>query len=94
MTLWLGWVFLLYELVQLVLFCYIYLYYKNETKRTEVVDGSNESLYHADEEMHPLVRNFSPSQTIFNKFNLLPSIPKHDDGIWLLAKEDSANSHI
>ena len=64
MTLWLGWVFLLYELVQVVLFYNIYLYYKSETKHTEVVDGSNESLYHADEEMQPLLQNFSPSQTI------------------------------
>ena len=29
-----------------------------------MVDGSNESLYHADEEMHPLLQNFSPLQTI------------------------------
>ena len=28
-----------------------------------MVDGSNESLYHADEEMHPLLRTFSLSQT-------------------------------
>ena len=56
--------------MQLVLFCYIYLYYKNETKRTEVVDGSNESLYHADEEMHPLLRTFSPSQTIFKNLDV------------------------
>ena len=29
-----------------------------DTKRTEVVDGSNESLCHTDEEMHPLVHPF------------------------------------
>jgi len=28
-----------------------------------VVDGSNESLYHADDEMHPLLHNFLLSQT-------------------------------
>ena len=69
-TLSLGWVFLFYELLQLVLFCYVYLYYNNETKCTEVVDGSNESLHHADEEMHPLVRTFSPSQTIFQNLDV------------------------
>ena len=58
------------ELVQLVLFCYKYLHYKNETKHTEVVDASNESLYHADEEMHPLLRTFSPSQTIFKNLDV------------------------
>ena len=36
-----------------------------------MVDGSNESLYHADEEMHPLVRTFSPSQTIFQNLDVL-----------------------
>ena len=35
-----------------------------------MVDGSNESLYHADEEMHPLVRTFSPSQTIFQNLDV------------------------
>ena len=39
-------------------------------KRTELVDGSNESLYHANEEMHPLVRTFSPSQTIFQNLDV------------------------
>ena len=48
----------------------MYLYYKNETKCTEVVDGSNESLYHADEEMHPLMRTFSPLQTIFKNLDV------------------------
>ena len=38
-----------------------------------MVDGSNESLYHADEEMHPLVRTFSPSQTIFQNLD----VPTH-----------------
>ena len=60
--------------MQLVLFCYIYLYYKNETKRTEVVDGSNESLYHADEEMYPLARTFLLLQTGFKDFLLKPKI--------------------
>ena len=41
------------------------------TKRTDVVDGSNESLYHADEELHPLVRTFSLSQTIFTNLEVL-----------------------
>ena len=38
---------------------------------TEVVDGSNESFYHANEEIHPLVRNFSPFQTIFQNLDLV-----------------------
>ena len=37
-----------------------------------MVDGSNESLYHADEELHPLVRTFSLSQTIFTNLDVLP----------------------
>ena len=49
----------------------MYLYYKSDAKRTEVVDGSNESLYHADEEMHPLLQNFSPSQTIPKNLDVL-----------------------
>ena len=44
-----GTAFFLYELVQLVLFYYI----KSYTQCTEVVDGSNESLYHANEEFDP-----------------------------------------
>ena len=36
-----------------------------------MVDGSNESLYHADEEMQPLVRTFSPSQTFFQNLDVL-----------------------
>ena len=51
--------------MQLVLFCYIYLYYKNETKRTEVVDGSNESLYHANEEFDPNLCTGVPLQKSF-----------------------------
>ena len=35
-----------------------------------MVDGSNESLYYADEEMHPLWQNNSPSQTIFKNYNV------------------------
>ena len=39
-----------------------------------MVDGSNESLYHADEEIHPLVRTFSPLQTIFQNLDVFVSI--------------------
>ena len=35
-----------------------------------MVDGSNESLYRADEELHPLVRTFSLSQTIFTNLDV------------------------
>ena len=35
-----------------------------------MADGSNESLYHANEKMHPLVRNFSPSQTMFKNLDV------------------------
>ena len=35
-----------------------------------MVDGSNASLYHANEEMHPLVWTFSPSQTIFKNLDV------------------------
>ena len=35
-----------------------------------MVDGSNESLYHADEELHPLVRTFLLSQTIFTNLDV------------------------
>ena len=42
-------------------------------KRTDVVDGSNESLYHADEEIQPLLRTFSPLQTIFTNLD----VPNH-----------------
>ena len=45
-----------------------------------MVDGSNESLYHADEEMHPLVRTFSPSQTIFQNLDVVGDRKK----IWAL----------
>ena len=31
--------------------------------------GFNKISYHADEEMHPLVRNFSPSHTIFKNLD-------------------------
>ena len=40
------------------------------TPTEDVVDGSNESLYHADEEMHPLLRTFSPLQTIFRNLDV------------------------
>ena len=39
-----------------------------------MVDGSNESLYHADEEMHPLAQTFSPSQTIFQNLDVTCAI--------------------
>ena len=47
-----------------------------------MVDGSNESLYHADEEMHPLVRTFSPSQTISQNLDApwLPDTESKDMG--------------
>ena len=68
--------FLLHELVQLVLILL------NEIKstRTQVVDGSNESLEHADEDLDTLLRKYSPLQKIFKKssvcvFTLLPSSP-------------------
>ena len=35
-------------------------------KRTEAVDGSNESLCHANERMQPFLRNISPPQNIFD----------------------------
>ena len=58
--------FLLYELVQLVLI----LLHKNKSTRTDVVDGSNESLYHADQELDPPLRKKSPLQTILKKFSV------------------------
>ena len=45
-----------------------------------MVDGSNESLYHADEEMHPLVRTFSPSQTIFQNLDVSVIKSNQKDG--------------
>ena len=46
---------------------------ESDTQCSDVIDGSNESLYHADEEMDPLVKqNFSPSQTIFKNFDVAP----------------------
>ena len=46
---------LLHELVQLVLTRVV----KSQAQRTEVVDGSNESLDHADEELDTLLRKYS-----------------------------------
>ena len=40
---------------------------KSESTRTEVVDGSNESLGHPDEELHPHLRKYSPLQKNFKK---------------------------
>ena len=58
--------FLLYELVQLVLI----LLHKNKSTRTDVIDGSNESWYHADQELDPPLRKKSPLQTILKKFSV------------------------
>ena len=55
--------FSLHELVQLVLI----LLCKIKSTRTEVVDGSNESLEHADEDLDTLLRKYSPLQKIFKK---------------------------
>ena len=55
--------FSLYELVQLVLI----LLCKIKSTRTQVVDGSNESLEHADEDLDTLLRKYSPLQKIFKK---------------------------
>ena len=46
---------------------------KSESTRTEVVDGSNESLGHPDEELHPHLRKYSPLQKNFKK----SSVPGH-----------------
>ena len=40
-------------------------------KRTNVVDGSNESLEHANEGAPHLLRNLSPSHTIFNNYDVV-----------------------
>ena len=50
--------FLLHELVQLVLI----LLHEIKSTRTQVVDGSNESLEHADEDLDTLLRKYSPLQ--------------------------------
>ena len=55
--------FLLHELVQLVLI----LLHEIKSTRTQVVDGSNESLEHADEDLDTLLRKYSPLQKIFKK---------------------------
>ena len=55
--------FSLHELVQLVLI----LLSKIKSTRTEVVDGSNESLEHADEDLDTLLWKYSPLQKIFKK---------------------------
>ena len=44
---------------------------KIESTHTEVVDGSNESLYHADQELDPPLRKKSPLQTILKKFSVM-----------------------
>ena len=55
--------FLLHELVQLVLI----LLCRIKSTRRHVVDGSNESLEHADEDLDTLLRKYSPLQKIFKK---------------------------
>ena len=59
--------FLLHELVQLVLI----LLSKIKSTRTQVVDGSNESLEHADEDLDTLLRKYSPLQKIFKKSSVI-----------------------
>ena len=49
------------EVVQLVLFYHI----KSDTSRRDVVDSSNESLQHADEELGPNLQIGSPLQRNF-----------------------------
>ena len=61
-----GTALFLYELVQLVLFYYI----KSYTQCTEVVDGSNESLYHANEEFDPNLCTGVPLQKSFEKVDV------------------------
>ena len=58
--------FLLHALVQLVLI----LLHNISIKVTETVDGSNESLDHADEELDTLLTNLSPLQKN-SKFEML-----------------------
>ena len=55
--------FLLHELVQLVLI----LLHKIKSTRPRVVDGSNESLEHDDEDLDTLLQKYSPLQKIFKK---------------------------
>ena len=59
--------FLLHELVQLVLI----LLHEIKSTRTQVVDGSNESLEHADEDLDTLLQKYSPLQKIFKKSSVL-----------------------
>ena len=58
--------FLLHELVQLVLI----LLCKIKSTRTQVVDGSNESLEHSDEDLDTLLQKYSPLQKIFKMGNV------------------------
>ena len=43
----------------------------HEKKPTDMVDGSNESLLHANDRMELLLRNFQPWKTIFNNFDVI-----------------------
>ena len=53
-----------------VLFHYI----KSYTQCTEVVDGSNESLYHANEEFDPNLCTGVPLQKSFEKVDVLTAM--------------------
>ena len=48
------------------------------TQRTEVVDGSNESLYHPDEESDPNLRKGIPLQKNLKIINVICTIPDLD----------------
>ena len=58
--------FLLHELVLIILTHVV----KSQAQRTEAVDGSNERLQHADEELDPPLLKKSPLQTILKKFSV------------------------
>ena len=70
-----------------------------------MVDSSNESLNHAEEEMHPLVQNFSPAQTIFKNLDvfmvstilkvwLVCVSPQHEKRLWRPAIVVGASNDI
>ena len=47
---------------------------KSGTNRTDVFDGSNESLYHADEELYTRFPIHSPCQTNSDLRHVLPDL--------------------
>ena len=49
-----------------------FLLHKSYTLPTEVVDGSNESLYYPDKEFDPNLRNGIPWRIFFKIFDVLP----------------------